>query len=125
MEGSLLMDLWYLDDGDVLMSPLLVEPFLKAYDEACTAKGAARNARKTEVHYWTPRDKESTTVEQWNLAGVERLATVKWNPSSTRTLGVETGETGAVVKQVKEKAATDFSMRRTFAKLGMPRQSSR
>ena len=85
------------------MLPRLVEPFLIAYGAACTAKGATRNTCKTEVHYWTQEHEDDLGVANWGLANVGRLATVRWSPTSTKTLGVKTGSVEALVQQFNGK----------------------
>jgi hypothetical protein len=53
--GGGIADFWYLDGGDVLCCPELVEPFFAAFDQANPRVGAERSCPKTEViYYCTP-----------------------------------------------------------------------
>ena len=88
---------WYLDDGDILCCPILVLPFLQAFDEANPSAGAERSCPKTEVIYYSTQDELDTNSSQWQLQAVRTLATVSTVDDGSFTLGIATGS-GAFVR---------------------------
>ena len=73
-ENGGLADQWYLDGGDILCHPILVLPYLQAFDTANDEIGAERNPQKPEViHYVT--DLEAAPVE-WQINDLGPLASV-------------------------------------------------
>ena len=71
-----LADFWYLDDGDVLCDPCLVQPFFASFDSVNPSVGAERNLLKTEVIYFASQEELGAHAEEWQLAAVRALATV-------------------------------------------------
>ena len=50
ISDSKMMDIWYLDDGTVLVHPALAVPFLEAFDKCSASYGAKRNRDKPRYH---------------------------------------------------------------------------
>jgi hypothetical protein len=102
--GGGLADFWYLDDGDILCHPILVWPYLMAFDEANVKVGAVRNRLKTEVLYYSTRVALEQHAEEWQLERVRAAAKVSLASEGTNTLGVATGPAGFVAAQLESKA---------------------
>jgi hypothetical protein len=101
--GGGMVEYWYLDDGDILCHPLLVLPFLDAFDEANAKIGAERNILKTEVLYYATQPTLEQHAAQWQLDQVRTKASVSLASDGTLTLGVATGSSEFVTSQLQRK----------------------
>ena len=101
--GGGVADFWYLDDGDILCHPLLVLPYLDAFDVANREIGAERNALKTEVIFYATAEDLERHSGEWKLEQIRAKASVALASSGTNTLGVATGPSHAVTTQLHEK----------------------
>ena len=103
-QGGGLADFWYLDDGDVLCCPLLVNHFLVAFDQANPQAGAKRSKPKTEVIFYCSQDELDANSQQWALEEIRQLESVSTADKGSVTLGVATGPDEYVAEQLKQKA---------------------
>jgi hypothetical protein len=104
--GGGIVDYWYLDDGDVLTSPHLVAPFLRAFDAENVRVGAQRNRTKTEVILYGSLQLLEDNREAWEVDYITSQATIlhAGSQEGVVTLGVVTGEAEAIGQQVIQKA---------------------
>ena len=93
-----LADQWYLDDGDIICHPLLVLPYLQAFDTANAEIGAERNPQKTEVIHYV-KDLDAAHLE-WRVNDVRPSAFVSTTAHGNVTLGVAVGPRQFVADQL-------------------------
>ena len=98
-----LADFWYLDDGDILCSPLLVKPFLIAFDRVNPVVGAERSCSKTEVTYYCTEEELEVNAGPWRLGDIRSMASVGTAAKGSVTLGVATGPDEFVEEQMQQK----------------------
>ena len=108
-EGGL-ADFWYLDDGDILCDPRLVQPFLASFDSVNPNVGAERNVSKTEVIYFTSKEELEAHAEELQLSAVQALAAVSTADDAGLTLGVATRASSAVEEQLASKTGVVQAM---------------
>ena len=96
-------DFWYLDDGDIMCDPLLVRPFLEAFDRANTGPGAVRNLSKSDVVYYVDDETLAAHAAAWDVEAIRSLARVSTADTPTPTLGVVTGASDAIEAQLAQK----------------------
>ena len=110
-----LVDLWFLDDGDILCDPVLVRPLLEAHDHADHAVGGQRNKSKTEVIYFADDATLASHEAAWQLGAVRQMASIRTAADSGMTLGVATGAHEAVEEQLERKAQVVRAMQERVA----------
>ena len=118
--GGGLADFWYLDDGDVLCSPSLVIPYLKALDLANPGVGAERSCAKSEVIFYCTRDHLEVNAAEWQLEDIRRLATVSSVDQGSITLGIATGPKEYVAEQLQRKSEVVKAMHERVQLCGDP-----
>ena len=108
-------DFWYIDDGDVLIDPRLVQPYLEAFDAANQGPGAERNSLKTEVIYYASDSDMVEHASDWHLDAVRELASVRTAEHPGLTLGVVTGPADDINAQLQQKANVVRAMQEKVA----------
>ena len=101
--GGHLLDVWYLDDGDVLLDAALAVPFLEAFDASSAQRGVSRNREKTKAVLYMSPDEAEPHSGDWGLSQLGKLASVEWKPDSNITLGCEIGSAEAMASQLCDK----------------------
>ena len=71
-------DSLYIDDGDILCHPLLILPYLQAFDAADAPNWCQANPQKTEVIYVGDFD---TAPLEWKISDARLLASVSMETS--------------------------------------------
>ena len=108
--GTRVFDVWYLDDGTIVLNPVLAVPFLEAFDRRSVEVGAERNRQKTKVSMLLPETEAAEHSERWQLERLRDLADVSFEPQSLETLGAETASTSAIVRHFREKTRVADTM---------------
>ena len=110
-----LVDAWFLDDGDILVDPRLVQPYLASFDAVNPSVGAERNVAKTEVIYYATEEQLHRHASEWRLDEVRALATVRTALDPGLTLGVAVGPEGKIDEQLRQKAQVMRAMQERVA----------
>ena len=110
-----IVDAWYLDDGDILCDPRLVRAYLSCFDAANPQVGGTRNIIKTEVVYYATDAQMAEHSEEWHLAHVRAMATVRMATDPGMTLGVAVGPRGKVEEQLRQKVQVVRAMQERVA----------
>ena len=84
-----LTDLWYMDDGDIVCHPILVQTYLQEFDLANAKVRAERNPQKTGVIYYV-HDLGAASLE-WRNCDVQNMARVSTVTAGSITPGVTVG----------------------------------
>ena len=69
-----MVDVWYLDDGTIMLHPIFVCPYLRAFDSLKARTGGRRNLAKTKVTVYAKEDVIASKSAEWDLDGVRNLA---------------------------------------------------
>ena len=91
-----------MDDGDIMCHPILVLPFLHAFDVAKARVGAEWNHQKTEVIY-DVNDLDAAPPE-WRIGDVWSLTKTSAVADGSITLGVAVGSRQFIADQLLSKA---------------------
>ena len=113
--GGGLLDVWFLDDGDILCDPRLVQPYLACFDSENPKVGGDRNIHKTEVIYYASEAQMQALAEEWRLEEVRALATVRTASDPGLTLGVAVGPTDKIEAQLQQKVQVIRAMQERVA----------
>ena len=96
------MEVWEVDDRDILCHPILVPSYLQEFDDANDKIGAVRNPQKTEVIYYVAD--LAAAPPEWKVDEVRKLASVSTAATGSNTLGVAVGPRQFIKDQRQAKA---------------------
>ena len=113
--GGGLLDIWYLDDGDILCDVGLVHTYLTCFDAENPKVGGDRNVAKTEVIYYASQAQMQENADQWHLEEIRALATVRTASDPGLTLGVAIGPAEAIEQQLQRKVQVIRAMQERVA----------
>ena len=82
-----IVDVWYFDDGTVIIVPQLVQPWLRAYDRVSELQGGKRNLQKTIVTLYAPMEVIESKQVEWGLEELSRICTLAHMTDKGKTLG--------------------------------------
>ena len=89
--GGGVVDVWYLDDGTVVLAPELVVPYLKAYDASTALQGGKRNVTKTIVTLYASAEETNANQNLWQLSRLREVCTVTAPTDAGKSLGIGLG----------------------------------
>ena len=84
-----LVDLWYMDDVDIPLHPILFPSFQHEFDVANTKVRPERNPQKTEVIY-NVNELDAAPLE-WMIRNVQNMSRVSTVTAGSITLGISVG----------------------------------
>ena len=113
-----LVDLWYLDDGTIILTPGLVGAYLRAYDRVTAQQGGKRNLGKTLVTIYATDHDWSAQGPSWGLDALADLCTVCRPSDPGCTLGVALGGPGARAEQLRKKTQVVQLMHDRLRRIG-------
>ena len=114
------LDLWFMDDADIMCHPTLALDYMRAFDRYNQVIGGERNLDKSEAVYYTTWDAyqaqgdfHNGTFHKWHIDEMRRVATVYHaseigtkEKAKLVTLGVACGSGKYRVKEFNERATT-------------------
>ena len=104
------VDVWFLDDGTVVCDPLLVVPYLLAFDDASGEKKASRNLSKSNVIIYAPQEVIDANADAWRLSETRSLAKVCGPEGNLLTLGAALGGVASRVEHFRRKTTVAQAM---------------
>jgi len=112
-------DEWFVDDGQALVQPALVEPFLRCLDKALAEVGATRGEGpeiKSTARLLCPLPL-TDTVSGWDTEYVRRTCKVKAANSASEVLGATLGDKVAATTNAKKVVKKVAELRHCLAGL--------
>ena len=76
---------------DILTTPELALPYLRAFDKHTKGVGATRNMKNTELVYYCTQEELGQAPPSWNLEALKEEGMVMLAADGPLTLGVVTG----------------------------------
>ena len=96
------MEVWEVDDGDILCHPILVPSYLQEIDDAHDKIAAERNPQKAEVIFYVAD--LAAAPPEWKVDEVRKLASVSTAATGSNTRGVAAGPRQFIADQLPAKA---------------------
>ena len=96
------IEVWEVDDGDILCHPILVPSYLQEFDDANDKIGAERNPLKTDVIYHVAD--LAAAPPEWKVDEVRKLVSVSTAATGSNTLGVAVGPRQFIADHLQAKA---------------------
>ena len=96
------MDVWEVDDANILSHPICVLSYLQEFDDANDKIGAERNPQKTEEIYYVAD--LAAAPPEWKVDEVRKLASVSTAATGSNTRGVAAGPCQFIADQLQAKA---------------------
>ena len=105
-----IVDVWYLDDGTVVIDPRLLVPYLRAFDAASDENRASRNFTKSNVIIYATEDVVEANAALWQIEELSGLAKVCRPEDRLLSLGAALGGAQARIDHFNEKTRVLKSM---------------
>ena len=111
-------DLWFMDDGTIVMHPNLGVAYLRLLDRRIEEAGGKRNIAKSNAILYASEQHRRDHEAEWNLAELRTLCSLHTPDDALPTLGASLGGPTAQVELFRRRTQVVTAMHRRLPEIG-------